>query len=276
MTARLLIAVAACLALGPAGATEVEARLSRSMAEFAEAGKAHAEALAVQVQSTLSPQGAVSSEARGTVEAPYAHVVAALSDHGRWCELLLLHLNNKACHLTPGTSQPTLSLKIVRRFDLPPERGNEINFRFRPTTASAQAFSTQLTAAEGPFGTSDHQIDVDVAPVSQGRTFVRLSYGYQQSAVTAAATRFYFATFARNKIGFSVTQRHADGTPEYVGGIRGLVERNVMRYFLALQAYVSSDRPLKRATHWFELTEQHPRQLHETTLDEYLASRQLK
>jgi hypothetical protein len=38
------------------------------------------------------------------------------------------------------------------------------------------------------------------------------------------------------------------GQPDYIGGVRGLVERNTMRYYLAIDAYLSTlpVRPEKR------------------------------
>jgi hypothetical protein len=55
-----------------------------------------------------------------------------------------------------------------------------------------------------------------------------------------------------------------------------VVERNAMRYYLAIDAYLDSlaapagqqlDHRLKG---WFDATEKYPRQLHEVTRDDYL------
>ena len=57
------------------------------------------------------------------------------------------------------------------------------------------------------------------------------------------------------------------------------MERNVMRNYLALQAYtgVAGGAPAAqmdaRLRAWFALTERHPAQLHELTLEEYLAQK---
>lgn len=48
----------------------------------------------------------------------------------------------------------------------------------------------------------------------------------------------YLATMARDKIGFTMIGRTRDGRPAYVGDVRGVSERNVMRYYLAIDAYV--------------------------------------
>ena len=61
-----------------------------------------------------------------------------------------------------------------------------------------------------------------------------------------------------------------------IGGMRGLVERNTMRYYLAIEAYLGSlatpqaGRAQWRFEHWFDATEQYPRQLHEIDRAPYL------
>ena len=65
--------------------------------------------------------------------------------------------------------------------------------------------------------------------------------------------------------------------PELVGGVRGAIERNTMRYYLAIDAYLGAlatpaparfEQSLKR---WFNATELYPRQLREIDRDTYFA-----
>jgi hypothetical protein len=64
-----------------------------------------------------------------------------------------------------------------------------------------------------------------------------------------------------------------------VGGERGIIERNAVRYYLAIQAYLEGlalapeQRFEQTAQRWFELTERWPRQLHELDQAEYLAGK---
>ena len=64
--------------------------------------------------------------------------------------------------------------------------------------------------------------------------------------------------------------------PDYIGGVRGVVERNTMRYYLAIDAYLGalSTAPLKqfekRLQAWFASNEKYPRQLHEVDRATYL------
>ena len=88
--------------------------------------------------------------------------------------------------------------------------------------------------------------------------------------------QLYLGTVARDKVGF--TRLHPTNTDDaaFVGGMRGIVERNTMRYYLAIDAYLDSlaapaaqqlDRRLQA---WFDATERFPRQLHEVDRDAYL------
>ncbi len=44
----------------------------------------------------------------------------------------------------------------------------------------------------------------------------------------------YFAILGGGRIGFSVIGTDSDGNPVYVGGLRGAVESNVLRYYLTM------------------------------------------
>ncbi|MCW8922947.1 MAG: hypothetical protein OQK69_04875, partial [Gammaproteobacteria bacterium] len=75
------------------------------------------------------------------------------------------------------------------------------------------------------------------------------------------------------KTGFS--QIIIDGKPEPVQGIRGIIERNVMRYHLAVNAFFSAQslpedhRHEATLTGWFTKNDSYP-QLHEMDEEEYL------
>jgi hypothetical protein len=106
---------------------------------------------------------------------------------------------------------------------------------------------------------------------------VRLSYAYSHGVLASAAMRAYLGTLGRDKVGFTVTGRDSDGQPRHVGGMRGLVERNTMRYYLAIEAFLGSRsaapgaRTEKSLRDWFAAIEAYPRQLHEMERADYLA-----
>ena len=88
--------------------------------------------------------------------------------------------------------------------------------------------------------------------------------------------RTYLNTVARDKVGFSVDPGTGGEPPQPVGGMRGAVERNTMRYYLAVDAFLGTlstppeARMEKSLRDWFAATEAYPRQLHEMDQNEYL------
>ena len=86
----------------------------------------------------------------------------------------------------------------------------------------------------------------------------------------------YLATIGSGKVGFTLIGKQPNGQPEYIGGMRGVVERNTMRYYLAIDAYLGalatppSLRLQKRLQGWFTATEQYPRQLREVDPTAYI------
>src|SRR5262249_31340061 len=108
------------------------------------------------------------------------------------------------------------------------------------------------------------------------RTFLHLTYSYGYGMAGRLAMKTYLATIGSDKVGFTTARSSSTGQPEYIGGGRGLVERNTMRYYLAIDAYLHalSSPPGKRLDQrlatWFDATEQYPRQLHEVDRDAYL------
>ncbi|HEX5611218.1 MAG TPA: hypothetical protein VFX67_01090, partial [Burkholderiales bacterium] len=61
-----------------------------------------------------------------------------------------------------------------------------------------------------------------------------------------------------------------------IGGMRGVIERNSMRYYLAIEAFLGAlsepppEQLEKRLRDWFAATERYRRQLHEIEQAEYL------
>src|SRR5689334_21226336 len=85
------------------------------------------------------------------------------------------------------------------------------------------------------------------------------------------------STVGANKVGFSGTGRDGNGKPIYMGGVRGAIERNVMRYYLTIDAHLASlsappERQLDtRIQTWFKATVKYSRQLHEMDRSAYVA-----
>ena len=134
-----------------------------------------------------------------------------------------------------------------------------------------------LNADAGPLGTKDYRIVFEAIPIDAKSSFVHMSYAYRYGLAARLAMQGYLATIGRNKVGFSVTGREADGAPIYIGNVRGVVERNTMRYYLAIEAFLgayalpTAQQPEQRRSDWFAAIERYPRQLHEMERADYMA-----
>ncbi len=195
------------------------------------------------------------------------------ADH--WCDILILHLNVKRCR-TSGSAPKMINLYVGRKFDQPIEDAYQLNFSYKVAATTADYLQVQLSAAEGPLSTKNYRIQVEAVPVDAGRSVIHMSYAYGYGFAAKMATQTYLATIGSQKVGFTVVGKDADGKPVYQGGVLGLLERNTMRYYLAIDAYLSAynlpaaEQPERRIREWFASTERYARQLHEMDRDEYL------
>jgi hypothetical protein len=207
------------------------------------------------------------------VDYPFSTFSSALNGAEDWCEVLILHINTKHCH---ATTAKTLTVSLGKKTPQPIEDAYPIEFSYRVAAATTQYLEIQLNADEGPLSTRDYRIQLQAMPVGDDRTFLHLTYSYAYGLAGRLAMKTYLATLGRGKVGFTRIGRLPDGQPSYIGGIRGLAERNTMRYYLAIDAYLGalpSTTPLrlqKRLQSWFNATEQYPRQLREVSRTAYM------
>lgn len=210
------------------------------------------------------------------VEQPFAVVASALQGTANWCELLILHLNVKHCGAAGAAPNEVLTLVVGRKFDQPLAAGHKVAFRYSVPTAHPDYLRVKMAADSGPLGTRDYQLVIEATPLDAKRSFIHLSYSYSYGIAARVAMQGYLSTLGRDKVGFSIIGQGDSGKPVYVGGLRGVAERNTMRYYLAVEAYlgalatVPGQQLEKRLRDWFDATEQHPLQLHELGRDEYL------
>jgi hypothetical protein len=207
------------------------------------------------------------------IDQPFATARTQLQGTQHWCGILILHLNVKGCH----AKGPNLALIVGRKFEQPESDGYRLEFAYRETSVADDYLQVQLDAGEGPLGTSDYRIVLETIPIDAKSSFLHMSYAYRYGTAARLAMQGYLATVGRDKVGFTVTGRGADGQPSYVDGVRGVLERNTMRYYLAIDAYLAStglpaaQQLEKRLADWYDSNERYARQLHEMSRDEYLA-----
>jgi hypothetical protein len=179
----------------------------------------------------------------------------------------------KLCRAGAGDA---LGLVVGRKFDQPLADAYRFDFSYSVAVREADYLQVVLNADAGPLGTSGYRIVLQATPIDGRRSFLHLSYAYEQGLAARLAMQGYLATAGRGKVGFSVVGRQADGAPIYVGDLRGVIERNTMRYYLAIEAYLGAlDLPpaqqlAKRLNDWHSGVERYARQLHELERAEYL------
>ncbi len=219
--------------------------------------------------------GDLKGEVFSVVDWPYAAVQAALQNTDNWCDLLMVHLLVKDCR-TGGAQAPTLSLAVARTWDQPLDAAHRIDFHCKTVASTPDYLHVQLSAEAGPMGTKNYRLMLEVVPLDAKRSFIHMSYAYGYGFAARLAMEGYLATLGRNKVGFTITGQGNDGKPVYMGNVRGVVERNTMRYYLAIEAYLGAiglppaEQSERRMRDWYASIERYPVQLHELERNQYL------
>ncbi len=257
-------------AAGPAGLRSLHRTLGPALEDNQFKGPLH-------LESEETPR-TLQGDVHAVVNYPFATVSMALGDAGHWCDVLILHLNVKYCRRKDADSGTRIELRIGKKHDQPLASATPVAFAWRAAPATADYMQVELEAPDGPFDTRNYRILVEAVAIGPDRTFLHMGYSFGYGGVSRMAMQIYLRTVGRDKVGFTTTGPAAQGEqPDYVGGLRGLVERNTMRYYLAIDAYLAgvgsppAEQLEKRLRAWFAATEKYPRQLHEIERDEYLA-----
>ena len=229
------------------------------------------------VLESTQANSSLTGDVYAVIAQPFSVVGPALQGMDHWCDILILHLNVKRCVPRKAAAGDQIGLAVGRKFDQPIGEAYQIDFAYRLAMAQADYLKVLLSADVGPLGTKDYRIAVEAVPIDAKTTFVHMSYSYGHGMAAWMALQAYLGTAGKSKVGFSVTGTDASGGPVYVGSVRGVIERNTMRYFLAVEAYLAAiavpapQREEQRLINWFNAVERFPRQLHELERDEYLS-----
>jgi hypothetical protein len=210
------------------------------------------------------------------VDYPFGAVSSGLNNPDHWCDVMHLHINTKYCHAVAGPSGAALRVNIGKKTPEELADAARVEFNYKVAAATPEYIEITLDAKDGPLGTSDYRILLEAVALPNARTFLHLTYSYAMNFAGQLAVQTYLGTVGGNKVGFTVTGKQADGQPDYVGGVRGMVERNTMRYYLAIDTFLGTASAVpatqleKRLQSWFTATERYPRQLHEMDRGKYL------
>lgn len=207
----------------------------------------------------------------------FTEVSAALNLPANWCDILILHPNIKYCVALTGDQGTVLNVRIGKKNEQPLEKAYEVTFDYHITAQVSNYLQVKLTAAQGPISTRNYSIMLEAIPLQNGGTFLHLGYSYSYGFMGRLAMQTYLATIGSDKVGFTIVNKKSNGKVVYIDGMRGVVERNTMRYYLAIEAFLDSvstphaAQLEKRLLDWFSATERYPDQLREMDKNTYLS-----
>ena len=81
-----------------------------------------------------------------------------------------------------------------------PKKAEEIELQFNSGVTGDGVNWVNLTADEGPYGTSDYFVGLSAIPAENG-TYAQLRSSQKASGAATGAMNFYYKTLARDKIG---------------------------------------------------------------------------
>ena len=213
----------------------------------------------------------------GIFNYPFSSVVNVLKVPANWCDIASLHPNVKACTFRELPGDWLLTFYLGPKSYKPPEGMRQVMYHYRNLDQQKGYMDVSLSAETGPYGTKNHIMRFEALPLDGGRTFVHVSYVYSDSAALRLAGKVYFATLGMGKAGFTVTGTDRNGKPVYIGGPRGALERNAVRYYLAIHSFMNTlhypkeTRFSMRISEWYDLADRHREQLLDLDKKDYLA-----
>jgi hypothetical protein len=229
------------------------------------------------VLDSLETPNRVTGEVHAVVDYPFSEVSARLNNPNHWCDVMSLHINTKYCRAVTTPVGTLLKVNIGKKTAENLKSSARVEFTYTTSTVMPTYLEIRLSAKNGPLGTSDYNINFEAVALPDTKTFLKLRYSYSMNFAARLAIQTYLATVASNKVGFTTMGKGTDGQTTYTGGVRGLAERNTMRYYLAIDSFLAAGSELpqaqleKRLQSWFSAVERYPRQLHELDRGEYMA-----
>jgi hypothetical protein len=223
----------------------------------------------------------LSADVYGKLNYPFSKIQQVFSSPANWCEIVTLSPNVKACTHQKKQKYNELDFYVGRKVYETPEDAYVLNYQYHLAENTADILNIVLVAKEGPMATRNYRIELQAIPAPNS-TYLRIHTSYEPSFFSQLATSTYLTTLGRDKVGFSVVGSRKNGNPDYVKGVKGIIERNVMRYYLAMLAFMDTetlpnhDQFSLRNQRWFDLSEKFARQLHEMERAEYLKTKALE
>ncbi|HEU4502570.1 MAG TPA: hypothetical protein VFR82_13035 [Nitrospira sp.] len=228
----------------------------------------------VYLESTESAR-ASRGDLYAVVDYPFAMVSDAFTNPENWCEALILHLNIKYCHAEREDGRKVLSVAAGKKSEQPLSETHRLTFAYN-VLSGTDYMAVNLDANKGPLGTRNYHVALELIALEGEKSFLHMEYSYTDGFLARLAMRLYFATSGSAKVGFTKVGGENGEPTQLVRGVRGALERNTMRYYLALEAFLSaaatpdSRRFEESLERWYTATERYALQLHEVDRDDYI------
>ncbi len=210
----------------------------------------------------------------GVVPHPFSAFAAAFAEPRAFCDVAALHPNVKGCTHAFADGADRVTLYAGRKHYEPVGRAYAQEFVASGRTVGDGYLRLVLRAPAGPLDTRDYVFALEAMPAGDA-TFIAVRYAYRPSFASRTVTAGYLATAGSGKTGFSIDDQAAGGGR--ARGVRGVVERNAMRHYLALIAVLDTRaveapaRAAARLDRYYTLTDGFAAQLRELDRAEYLA-----
>jgi hypothetical protein len=207
---------------------------------------------------------------------PFDGIKEAIQSPSAWCDITSLMLNIKASTCCKVSDQWHLTIYTGKKNYQPPKDAYKQDFNFHVAALEQDYLDIVLSSKDGPFFTKNHMIRFEAAPLDAKRTFMHFAYDYTCGFFSRAAIKAYYETIGHDKKGFSIIASDKNGDPVYQCGIKGAEERNAVRCYLGIRAYMDTlkiavDHKFEeQLNRWYDMTQQFPLQLHEEEKGEYL------
>ena len=210
------------------------------------------------------------------VDYPFVLVSEAFTNPDNWCKALILHLNIKYCRTNAEGERRVLSVAFGKKTEQPLNDTYRVKFGYNVMPSGTEYMAVKLDASKGPLGTRNYHVALELIALEGDQSFLHIEYSYSDGLLARLAMRLYFATSGSAKVGFTKVGGENGEPPHFVGGVRGALERNTMRYYLALVAFLSTvatpaprrfEESLER---WYAATERYALQLHEIDHGDYI------
>lgn len=216
----------------------------------------------------------------------FAAIAQSLKTPTQWCDVVLQHINVKGCDVDHGANRHVgqtsatdhMTIYVGRDYYQTPDDAHEMRYQFVPKVIRDDYVQVDLTAKDGPLGTSNYKLIFEAIPFDDNTSFIHFQYAYQYGFMARLALDGYLATLGRHKVGFSVTGYDDNNEPLYVKGLQGIVERNSMRYFISIRSYLdtaslNAQQWSQRIDHWYDLAKRFERQLNEVRDGAYVKTK---